>query len=311
MFSRSITLFLLVIFSLNPAFSQSKEALKLRKEALESDLEAWNLKIKEAEAAADKIKKELDVLADSLKVYPIWSKGVFGTIGFNFSRFQNWLSKNESNTSASTIGYSFNGYFNLEEQKYFWNNTLKLAQSWQRFKDKDNEERNDGFQVSADAFTYSSLWGYKISEKLATSALLEYKTGLLQNRLNNPGTLDFGIGMTWKPIKNLIVAVHPVNYNSVFAEENAISSFGVKAISEYSRKFFKGINWTTSLSVFSSYKSYDLNNWSWTNGLGKDIKGIGIGLDISFKQSRQEAIVRELDNNPIQWYYVFGLSYKF
>ena len=103
MFPRSITLFLLIIFSLNPAFSQSKEALKLRKEALESDLEAWNLKIKEAEAAVNEIKKELDYLADSLKVYPIWSKGVFGTIGFNFSRFQNWLSKNESNLSLIRI----------------------------------------------------------------------------------------------------------------------------------------------------------------------------------------------------------------
>lgn len=311
MFITRITLLLLICFILNPAFSQTDEALKQRKETLKLDLEEWDLDIKEAQAEANKIKKELQYLEDSLKVYPIWSKGAFGTVGFNFSRFQNWLSKNESNTSASTIGYSFNGFFNLEEKKYFWNNTLKVAQSWQRFENEEKEEENNGFQVSADAFTYNSLWGYKVSKKMAISALTEYKTGLLQKRLNNPGTLDIGFGMTWKPLKDMVVAIHPINYNSVFAKENARSSFGLKTIAEYSRKFFGGINWTTSFSGFASYKNDDLNNWSWTNGLGKTIKGVGIGLDVSFKQSRQEAIVRNLENNPVQWYYVFGLSYKF
>ena len=311
MFITRIILILLSCFSLNLAFSQTEEMLKQRKETLKLDLEEWDLDIKEALEEVNKIKKELQYLEDSLKVYPIWSKGMFGTVGFNFSRFQNWLSKNESNIRASTIGYSFNGFFNLEEKKYFWNNTLKVAQSWQRFINKDNVEENDGFQVSADAFTYNSLLGYKVSKKLATSALIEYKTGLLQKRLNNPGTLDIGFGMTWKPLKDMVVAVHPINYNSVFAKDNNRASFGLKTIAEYSRKFFGGISWTTSFSGFASYKNDDLNNWSWTNGLGKTIKGVGIGFDVSFKQSRQEAIVRELDNNPVQWYYVFGLSYKF
>ena len=303
MIIRCIIPFLLIFFIVNFGFSQTEESLKQRKESLKLDLEEWDLDIKEALEEVDKIKKELKFLEDSLKVYPIWSKGVFGTVGFNFSRFQSWLSKNESNTSASTFGYSFNGFFNLEEKKYFWNNTLKLAQSWQRFINKDNEAENDGFQVSADAFTYNSIWGYKTSENLAISALVEYKTGLLQKRFNNPGTLDVGFGMTWKPLKEMLVAVHPINYNSVLAEENARSSLGIKTIVEYSRKFSSGINWTTSFSGFVSYRNNEFNNWSWTNGLGKTIKGIGIGLDVSFKQSRREAVVRELDNNPVQWYY--------
>ena len=311
MFLKRNTLLLLSFFILNAGYTQDMEALKLRKESLRLDLEEWDLDIKEAQAEVNKIKAELKYLEDSLKVYPIWSKGVFGTIGFNFSRFEDWLSKTESNTSASTIGYTFNGFFNLEEKKYFWNNTLKLNQSWQRFENKAIPSENDGFQVSADAFTYNSLWGYKVSKKFATSALLEYKTGLLQKRLNNPGTLDFGFGMTWKPVKDMVVAIHPVNYNSVFAKDNSRSSFGLKTIAEYSRKFFGGISWTTSFSGFKSYKNDDLNNWSWTNGLGKTIKGLGIGFDVSFKQSKQEAIVRDLENNPFQWYYILGLSYKF
>ena len=287
------------------------EALKERKENIKDDLKEWEMDIKEVMKEVNDLKKELKLLEDSLKVYPIWSKGVFGTVGFNFTRFQDWLSKNESSTTASTIGYTFNGFFNLEEKKYFWNNTLKLNQSWIRFDNKDIEEEENGFQVASDAFNYSSLWGVKISKKLAISTLADYRTALLQNRFNNPSTLDFGFGLTWKPAKDMVIAFHPLNYNAVFAEQNSRSSLGLKVLAEYSKKFFAGINWTTSFSGFRSYKDDDLNNWSWTNGLSKTFKGIGFGLDFSFKQNKQEALARSLETNPFQWYYIFGVSYKF
>lgn len=304
-------LFLCSFCQLLVAQDLDMEALKKRKENIKDDLKEWELDIKEVMIEVNALKKELKLLEDSLKVYPIWSKGVFGTIGFNFTRFQDWLSKNEPNTSASTIGYTFNGFFNFEEKKYFWNNTLKLNQNWVRFDNKDVQEEENGFQVASDAFNYSTLWGYKISKKLALSTLADYRTALLQKRFNNPSTLDFGVGITWKPAKDMVIAIHPLNYNAVFAEQNARSSLGLKVLAEYSKKFFAGINWVTSFSGFQSYKDDDLNNWSWTNGLSKNIKRLGIGLDVSFKQNKQEAIARSLENNPFQWYYIFGLTYSF
>lgn len=287
------------------------EALKKRKENIKDDLKEWELDIKEVMKEVKALEKELHFLEDSLRVFPIWTKGLFGTVGFNMTRFQNWLTKNESSTAATTFGYSFNGFYNLEETKYFWNNTLKINQSWVRFDNKNQSAENEGLRVASDAFNYSNLFGYKLSEKFAISALLDYRTALLENRFNNPGLLDAGIGGTWKPSKDLVIAIHPINYNSVFSKENPQSSLGFKVLAEYSKQFFAGINWTSSFSGFASYEDADLNNWSWTNGLSKTIKGFGIGLDMAFKQNKQEAIARDFAGNPFQWYYIFGVTFNF
>ncbi|MEM6320396.1 MAG: DUF3078 domain-containing protein [Bacteroidota bacterium] len=289
------------------------EALKKRKESLKLDVEEWTLDIKEAQAELVKIKREIKVLEDSLKVYPIWSTGVLGTLGFNFTRFQNWLSKNQSSTSASTLGYNINAFFNLQQKKYFWKNSININQSWLRFDNKDIEEENSGYQVASDAFNGSSLWGFKFSEKLATSALLEYRSALLQGRWNNPGFLDVGIGLSWTPKKDLAISIHPLNYNQVFSNSEAqlSSSLGLKMLGEYSKKFASGISWTSNLSSFFSYKSGELNNWLWINGLSKKFGALGVGLNIAIKQNQQEAKARELDENPFQYYYILGLSFKF
>lgn len=313
MLLKEISLFLVLSFLLTPIFSQNMEELKKRKEGLKDDLKEWKVDIAEAQAEADKIAKEIKYLEDSLKVYPIWSKGVFGTVGFNFTRFQNWLSKNESNTAASTIGFTVNSFFNLEEKKYFWKNTININQNWLRFDNKEKEDEKNGYQVASDAFNANSLWGYKLSDKWAASGLVQYRTALLQKRWNNPGFLDMGVGFSWTPQKDMVVAFHPINYNAVFSksEANLNSSFGLKIVGEYSRKFPGGINWTTGLSAFFSYKSGALNNWLWSHGLSKNIKKVGIGFDIAFKQNQQEAKARQLADNPFQYYYILGLSYKF
>lgn len=300
----------LLVFQIG--YTQDMDALKERKENLKLDLAEWSLDIKEAQKELEKVKEELKFLEDSLKIYPIWSKGVFGTLGFNFTRFQDWLSKKESNTAASTLGFTVNSFFNLEEKKYFWKNTINLNQSWLRFDNKENEEEN-GYQVASDAFNLNSLWGYKLNEKLAASALLQYRTALLQKRLNNPAFLDTGFGLSWTPKKDMVIAFHPLNYNAVFSKSAADlnSSFGLKILGEYSRKFLGGISWTTNFSSFLSYKSGALNNWIWSNGLSKTVKKIGIGLDMAFKQNRQEAKALALADNPFQFYYILGLSYKF
>lgn len=310
---KKIILISVTFFIIAPTFSQDMEILKERKKMLKEDLKEWTLDIAEAQAEADKVAKEIKYLEDSLKVYPIWSKGVFGTLGFSLTHFQNWLSKNESNTTASTLGFTVNSFFNLEEKKYFWKNTININQSWLRFDNKEKEDEKNGYQVASDAFNANSLWGYKLSKKWAASGLIQYRTALLQKRWNNPGFLDMGVGLSWTPLKDMVIAFHPINYNAVFSksEANLNSSFGLKVIGEYSRKFPAGINWTTGFSTFFSYKNGALNNWLWSNGLSKNIKKIGIGFDIAFKQNRQEAKSRGLDTNPFQFYYILGLSYQF
>ena len=80
-------------------------------------------------------------------------------------------------------------------------------------------------------FTISSLYGRKLNDKWAVSALGEYRTSIINN-FNDPGFLDLGIGMTWTPIADLVVVIHPLNYNFVFAKNDAAfdSSAGAKIV---------------------------------------------------------------------------------
>ena len=92
--------------------------------------------------------------------------------------------------------------------------------NWVKLDNKDIGDDSDDFNPTTDVFNISSLYGYKLSDKWAVSALGEYRTTLLDN-FNDPGFLDLGVGATWTPLENLIVVIHPLNYNFVFAKNDA------------------------------------------------------------------------------------------
>ncbi len=292
------------------SFAQTKEELNAAKGSKNDSIAA-------IQGRADAIQAQIDAL-------PGWKVGAFGTIGGSFSGFNNWYAQETANNSAGTIGFTVNGFANRDESKYFWRNALTLNLNWVKFDDKDDPDDQDGFRQATDVFNISSLYGRKLSEKFAISGLVEYRTTILSN-FNDPGYLDLGVGATWTPVKDLFVVIHPLNYNFVFSSGDAIfeSSLGAKIVADYS-KDLGAINFKTNLSLFASYKSSDLNNWTWTNSFSYTLwKMIGIGFDFGLRDNRQEALNYALttlgdptatfDNidNKLQTYYTLGLSYKF
>lgn len=269
------------------------------------------------------IQARVDALQGQIDAFPGWKKGAFGTIGANLSSFNNWYGQGTPNNSAGNIGITLNGFANLDREKYFWKNGLNVNLQWVKNDDKDNPNpETDGFNGIADVFNISSLFGYKLSEKFAISALGEYRTSILDSRFNNPGYLDFGIGVTWLPIEGMTVVAHPLNYNFVFADDDSTfeSSTGAKIVVDYTRQF-GGLNFKSNFSTFQSYKSGDLSNWTWINSLGYTIwKGIGLGLEAGLRGNKQETFafgdtnagptLAETDVNT-QSYWLFGLNYAF
>jgi hypothetical protein len=144
------------------------------------------------------------------------------------------------------------------------------------------------------------------------------------SNFNDPGYLDLGIGATWTPITDLVVVIHPLNYNFVFSEEGAIfqSSLGTKIIADYTRKIGY-VNFKTNFSMFRSYKTSDLSNWTWINSFGYTIwNGIGVGFEFGLRNNKQEALnyavngptpdaAATFDNidNELQTYWLFRLNY--
>ena len=237
------------------------------------------------------IQGRVDALQAQIDALPGWKKGAFGTIGANLSGFDNWYSKDAANSSAGNIGVTVNGFANLNQEKFFWRNSGNINLGWVKFDDKDDPTDDDSFQQATDVFSISSLYGRKISEKFAISALGEYRTTILSN-FNDPGYLDLGIGATWTPITDLVVVIHPLNYNFVFSSEDDIfeSSMGAKIVADYTRKIGK-VNFKTNLSMFQSYKSSDLSNWTWINSFGYTIwKGIGLGFEFGLRDNKHEAL---------------------
>lgn len=301
-----MTLFIGII-SIN---AQTKEELKAQKA--------------EKTAESDTLKKEADAIQAQIDALPGWHLSAFGTIGGSFSSFNNWYAQGSPNNDAGSIGFTLNANANLIQPKFFWRNTLTTNLNWVKLDDRDDPTDDSGFVPTTDVFNISSLYGKNISKTWAVSALAEYRTTLLDN-FNDPGYLDLGLGFTWTPIADLVVVIHPLNYNFVFADNDAVfeSSLGTKIMVDYAKKI-GALNIKSNLSAFQSYKSNNLSNWTWTNSLGYSIwKGIGVGLDFGLRSNKQEALNFALDQDPptatgfddvdnkLQTFYTLGLSYKF
>jgi hypothetical protein len=313
--TKKILSILIIVFTISTGFSQTKEELKAEKTA-KSD------SIKALQADVDALQKQIDE-------FPGWKFGAFGTIGASFSNFNNWYSQGSPNNSAGSVTIIANPHAKLDREKYFWYNTANINLSWVKFDDKDDPTDDDSFREASDVFSVTSLFGYKIAKNLAASTLAEYRTTLINN-FNDPGYLDVGVGVTWTPVDGLIVVVHPLNYNFVFADNDAIfeSSLGAKVVANYDRSF-GGVKWNSNLTAFMSYKDSDLSSWTWINSLSYTVwKGIGLGFEVGLRDNKQEAVnfatnqwveAGELGvqpdfnnvDNELQVYTTFGLSYDF
>jgi len=294
----------------------------------------------DAEATAKALAGEIDGLKGQLVVYPEWTVGALGTIGANFSNFNKWLGTASPNASSSNFGITGNAFANLQEEKYFWRNGLNLNIAKTKLvvdselEDALPDSLQADFQTTADAINLTSLFGYKLSDKWAISALGEYRSTILSN-FNNPGYLDIGAGATWTPIENMVVVFHPLNYNIVIADSDFSyeSSLGCKIVADYTQSLPRGIAWRSNLSAFVSYSDpNNFSNWTWVNGFNATVwKGLGVGFELGLRGNRQEGYntflaasgadpeviaIDDFDNSanggdsPLQSYWLLGLTYS-
>jgi len=302
---KKFILALSLIIGFSSLNAQTKEELKaLQKEKNDS--------IGVLQGKADAIQGEIDAL-------PGWRLKATGTIGGSVSGFNNWYSKETPNSSVGNFGLNINAYADLIEDKFFWKNATNINIGWVKFDDKDVDTDSDAYEVSTDVFSLSSLYGYKVSKTFAVSALMEYRSTLVNN-FNDPGFLDLGVGGTWTPVENLVVVIHPANYNFVFSSGDSQydSTFGAKVVADYT-KSFKGINLKSNLSVFMSYEGSNYSNYTWTNSFSYTFwKSIGVGFDFGLRKNKQEALNYALDTDPdanfdsidndLQSYWLLGLN---
>jgi len=293
-------------------YSQTLDELRRQK----SDLEARMAPIK---AEADAFAAQIAGIDKKIADFPGWYTGAFGSLGANLLGRNNWFNAGDLRDSrATTITGTFNAFGHKIDEKYFWRNNAGLNLGWQQLRLKNGDDAD--FEPIADVLNITSLFGYNFRPKLALSALGEYRTSVIR-QFNDPGYLDIGVGVTYTPIKNMVLVFHPINYNYIFSKDDTqfTPSLGCKVVGDYSTAIVQGLNWRTNLSGFVSYKnnSPSLHNGTWTNWLGFNVyKGIGVGIEFGLRYAQQENFVlREQTDNRVgvdafQNYYTIGLSYQ-
>ena len=145
---------------------------------------------------------EIANIKNKLIVYPDWKIGASGTIGANFSQFDKWLGAGNPDARMQSFGFSGGAFANLNQEKYFWRNGLNLNIAKTKLALNKAAADTVDLETTADAINLTSLFGYKLNDNWAVSALGEYRSTLLEN-FNNPGYLDLGVGATWTPISNM------------------------------------------------------------------------------------------------------------
>ena len=308
------------------------------------------LEAQKAEKAAElaKIQGELSAINNKIAKLPGWRIGGVGVVGVDFNGNRNWYALNSPNAVSNGIGIGFNGYANNIRDKFFWRNLLNVTV--QRVATKVDRNQDEGVVSLSEGLDLSSLYGYRINPKLAVSAEGKFTTSILSydaetkkyaQSFFDPAKLTVSAGVTWTPLDALVVLIHPLGYEKNWPGE-FISSPGAKVGASYAAQIFKGISWSSNLSLFIPYTgentvSYDINgtnipvtyassdliNYTWINGFSAKIfNGIGVALNIGLRGDNQIADQRILLNaeDPltattnefkVQAYYTLGLAYTF
>ncbi len=252
----------------------------------------------EKQAALDALQGEVDALQTQIETFPGWKFGALGTLGFNFNKYTDWYGAANPYSGGLDFGLAATAFANNDQPKYFWRNGATL--NFQKARTVVDHTTNEivppnGLEdvpTIADNIGINSAYGYKLNEKWAISALGDYKTTL--SNINDPGTLDLGVGLNWTPMPDLTVYFHPLNYNFVFSNNELQayeSSLGCKILAQYAKSLPMGIAWSSNLSAFVSYSDpSNFSNWEWINGFGFNVwKGIGVGFTVGLRGDMQQS----------------------
>ncbi len=288
--------------------AQSLEELKSMKAEKEGA-------IAELQGQIDAIKGEVSGLQNDIDLLSGWRKGLSGLVGFDFNKSNGWASNPNPDASSSALNIGITAFANKDTKKTFWNNKGIITKSWQDvdLSKADTGTDDDGLfdNGTVDIFNVQSLYGYKLSDKIALSAMGDLNTSV-ENFLS-PGSLDIGTGVTWLPIQNLTVVIHPLNYHFAFSGVDGVDSegsVGAKVRADYTQTFDvsgKKVAWSSMLSTFIPYQEKEptLFEYTWLNTLSFEVwRGIGVGISFGLRNA-------EFESPDTQSYYALGLSYGF
>lgn len=171
------------------------------------------------------VKDPTQDLADRLREwknrYNPWNKEANVMLQFS----QNYISKNWYKGGASSFAVLTlaKGKINYKKDKIAWENTGE----WRTGIATSPGDTLRKYNVTEDLFRLYSKFGYQVVSKLYASANLEFNTTLwnvwnanqttVKTAFFTPMKLNIGVGLDYKPIKDMSIVFSPVAYRLIYA----------------------------------------------------------------------------------------------
>ncbi len=273
----------------------------------------------EKEAVAAGISDEISALDKEIKSFPGWTQGASVSLGANINGTNNWFSNDDPTTSAAGWQAGFLGFANLNKEKVFWKNSLILNMGRSKSKIENLDNTTEEVSAKSSYFEASSLGGYYFIKNVAISSEARFETTIFE--FFNPGIFTISAGLTWTPIPELAIIVHPLAHQFVLPGSDFSSSTGAKIGATYTGQLAEGVKWNSNLNAFLSFGSddeampvkeaSDLSNWTWFNNFIIDnvFKGIGVNLTLGLRSNKQFALAKGVEEDGLQTLWGLGLAY--
>lgn len=171
------------------------------------------------------VKDPTEDLAERLREwknrYNPWTKEANVMLQFSQNYISNnWYKGGSSNFSVLTLA---KGKINYHKGKFAWENTGE----WRTGVSTSSGDTLRKYNVTDDLFRLYSKFGYQILPKLYLSSSFEFNTTLwnvwntnqttVKTAFFTPMKLNLGVGLDYKPIKNMSIVFSPLAYRLTYA----------------------------------------------------------------------------------------------
>ncbi len=233
-----------------------------------------------------------------------WKKG--GLYGLNISQgsLSNWAAGGED--FSLSINSLLSLYAFYKKEKISWDNTFDFNLGYVKTTSLGGRKNDDRFDLL-------SKGGYALTSKLSLAALFNIRSQIFRgytfddnvksysSNFMAPGYILLGVGLDYKPIKDLSIFFSPVTARWVIVRDTALSNrglygvepgkssaleFGAFASINYLKEISKSITYKGRLDLFSNYRhnpeNIDLYMTNLLNVKLSRVLSLSWGLDLIY-----------------------------
>jgi hypothetical protein len=201
-----------------------------------------------------------------------WKTGGIYSLNLSQGSLSNWAAGGEDFSLAVSSVLNLHAFY--KKEKHSWDNTFDFNLGYIKTTSLGSRKNDDRFDLL-------SKYGYNISEKLSLSALLNLRSQIFKgytypgniktfsSAFMAPGYLLLGVGLDYKPNKELSIFFSPTTARLVIVRDTALSNKGLYGVSpgkksnlefgafvsiNYLKEFNKVLSYKARLDLFSNYR---------------------------------------------------------